>query len=589
MVKNVESPAEWLLSLYTGATTSSATANLSGGQSRKTFVKRRKTQQSSIAPTTREWQTRLASALSMLSISMMIVRASTTTTKVEAFHPNIIHTINNHQWDQQQKRHCNLQQKQPQVNTNRHIPLGRLNTGTQWTLSISSPFASPEGEANAATKGAKTVSAVRKESTVPEKRATTPLTPPPNSSSSSSNSSPYYVRPGSMMAATAARGSVPYGEDSRQFRRTIYTADDWIRHRNSERILTNLYGLFFSGIVRQLQQELLLVCLVSTAVVVINNHTMGIFGNLEISLPSLPFQLSSPALGLLLVFRTNASYSRWTEGRATWARIDANSCNMIRMAATFTDLTHCSANAMRERQAAIRQLSLATWAYSRSLMNQLLTVAEDEEDYCAEMRATFGATANTTTSAEHDNTNTSKNNNIVNNNKYNNALVERILNAPDRTVAALTQVSLALDRLPIDEKRRVEVDKSIVILGDCLSTCERIYSSPVPLVYTRHTGRFLSFWMLLLPAALYEPFVNEDASGIFLWQGFSVVPAVAVVAIFLFGIEELAVALEEPFSILPMKAFCDGIKQSMDGIMDWCFESARLENSENENAFDAEE
>jgi putative membrane protein len=41
-------------------------------------------------------------------------------------------------------------------------------------------------------------------------------------------------------------------------------------------------------------------------------------------------------------------------------------------------------------------------------------------------------------------------------------------------------------------------------LGDALESCERIFTSPVPLVYTRHTARFLSVWLLLLPLALWR-------------------------------------------------------------------------------------
>jgi predicted membrane chloride channel (bestrophin family) len=40
-----------------------------------------------------------------------------------------------------------------------------------------------------------------------------------------------------------------------------------------------------------------------------------------LSLPTLPFQLSSPALALLLVFRNNAVYTRWTQARMSWERI----------------------------------------------------------------------------------------------------------------------------------------------------------------------------------------------------------------------------------------------------------------------------
>ena len=57
---------------------------------------------------------------------------------------------------------------------------------------------------------------------------------------------------------------------------------------------------------------------------------------------------------------------------------------------------------------------------------------------------------------------------------------------------------------------------------------------------------------LLLPLALWEPFGTS-------WNHVAVVPATTLVAIFFFGIEELAVQLEEPFSILPLLKLCDGV------------------------------
>ena len=35
--------------------------------------------------------------------------------------------------------------------------------------------------------------------------------------------------------------------------------------------------------------------------------------------------------------------------------------------------------------------------------------------------------------------------------------------------------------------------------------CERIFKSPIPLVYTRHTARFLTVFSALLPFALWGP------------------------------------------------------------------------------------
>ena len=148
-------------------------------------------------------------------------------------------------------------------------------------------------------------------------------------------------------------------------------------------------------------------------------------------------------------------------------------------------------------------------------------------------------------------------------------LLDRIINSPDRTVAALAQVSQTLDQLPIDEKRRVEIDKSLVLLGDSLAVCDKIYTSPVPLVYTRHTARFLSLWMLLLPAALYDTFAGFHNAAAGALHALALIPTVAVVAVFLFGIDELAVQLEEPFSILPMQAFCDDVRESNKIIVEW--------------------
>lgn len=351
--------------------------------------------------------------------------------------------------------------------------------------------------------------------------------------------SPPY-KPGSMMAVTLETGRVPYGEESRKYRRTIFTYDDWVRHRNSERVRTNLRGMLFSGVVRQLRPEVALVSGVATTVLIWNGLVVP---NAPValpllSMPALPFMLSSPALGLLLVFRTNASYSRWMEARTTWARVVSQCRNIARMAASLADL---SDPATRE---ALDQLQLSTWLFARTLMYEL-SGPPDKEDYEREVLETCE--------------------------EKNSALARRILDSPSPNMSALAQLSVALQTVPMEEKARIETDKSIILLGDCTSICEKIYSWPVPLVYTRHTARFLGLYMLLLPLALYEAlitFADTQKSPIF--HGITVVPISAIVAIFLFGIEELAFQLEEPFSIMPLQELCNDIKQGTKNITQWC-------------------
>ncbi len=84
--------------------------------------------------------------------------------------------------------------------------------------------------------------------------------------------------------------------------------------------------------------------------------------------------------------------------------------------------------------------------------------------------------------------------------------------------------------------------------------------------------------MLLLPAALHDGFVSKTQimTGNFnYFDCFLLVPATAILGLFLFGIDELALQLEEPFSILPMQKFCDKVKNSTRTISDWCTKSSR--------------
>lgn len=331
------------------------------------------------------------------------------------------------------------------------------------------------------------------------------------------------LRPGSLAAATAEQGKVPYGESSRKYRRTIYKHEDWVKHRSSDRLKDNLKGIFVSGVVRQLQSEVLLIMSVAASVVLWNNDLSPYLNMGQVSLSPLPFTLSSPALGLLLVFRTNASYARWMIARTEWGRIITQSKNTVRMASTFVDRTN-------DNGPELENLSRRLWALSRSTMNTF-SGPDDEAEYKEELEKAFSDDPQ---------------------------FVARLLEQPDRASAALMEVSLTLNALPIDEKRRVEIDKSLVIIGDCMGKCDRVYEQPVPLVYTRHTARFLSMWMLMLPLGLYQSVNN--------WI---LVPSVGILALFLFGIEELAIQLEEPYSILPMKFYCDEILQSTLGMVKW--------------------
>jgi len=150
------------------------------------------------------------------------------------------------------------------------------------------------------------------------------------------------------------------------------------------------------------------------------------------------------------------------------------------------------------RQELLNSLAKAVWAFPRSLQAHL-SGPEDIAAYEAEIRT-----------------------------KLDPKTAEILLRARHRPNRALFVISRAIEALPITRDRRIEIDKRVVTLEDCCGACERIFSSPVPLVYTRHTARFLYAWLLGLPLAFWEPF--EDT-----WNHFGLIPASCLIAIFLFG------------------------------------------------------
>jgi len=339
------------------------------------------------------------------------------------------------------------------------------------------------------------------------------------------------------------------GEESRKNRRDVYTHDDWVKHRSPQRFVRNLQAIFASGVYSNMANEILIATAVATNVV-LYNCLVGGFVDFEgvkhaaiinssllpvIGLPLTPFTLASSSLGLLLVFRTNTSYQRWDEARKNWGMNINHTRDLVRMGTAFYDGRGITPE---QRQEDLDALALATWAFVRAMKRHLSPEWEDEEDFKRELYE-----------------------------KLPPMQAHAIIQAAHRPNRALFDLSVAIENLPMHFMRKNEIHKAVTIFEDNLGSSERLLTSPVPLFYTRHTARFLSFWLLLLPFALYEPFKDT-------WNHVGMIPATAVISLFLFGIDELATQLEEPFTILPMQAFCDKI-------YNWCTEIVSWEAGDN--------
>lgn len=235
-------------------------------------------------------------------------------------------------------------------------------------------------------------------------------------------------------------------------------------------------------------------------------------------------------VAVIKVFRTNTSYQRWDEARKNWGMNINHTRDLVRMGTSFYDNAAVSSE---QRAKDLKALSLATWSFVRAMKRHLSPESEDEQDFRRELFERLPAPQ-----------------------------AQAIIDAAHRPNRALFDLSVAIENLPMHFLRKNQVHQAVTIFEDNLGSSERLLTSPVPLFYSRHTARFLSFWLLLLPFALWDPFAGT-------WNHVGMIPATAVISIFLFGIEELATQMEEPFTILPMQAFCDKIGNWCNEIVSW--------------------
>jgi ion channel-forming bestrophin family protein len=146
-----------------------------------------------------------------------------------------------------------------------------------------------------------------------------------------------------------------YKEDGRlsRNRKTVFSPHDWTHFRRSGRVFWNLKTMFRSGIIKGLWLEIGSVTLVAL-ILYLTNLLIRVGAlrpllqpNAMLALPALPFQLTSPALGLLLVFRTNTVNTRWRQARMAWERIESVSCSIARQGMAYLELKDKEEHARR--------------------------------------------------------------------------------------------------------------------------------------------------------------------------------------------------------------------------------------------------
>jgi len=245
--------------------------------------------------------------------------------------------------------------------------------------------------------------------------------------------------------------------------------------------------------------------------------------------------LVTPALGLLLVFRTNAAYNRFWEGRKIWEKLLDKSRTLVRYAALYEE------SAGKERVDRIVRLVVAL---ALSLKQHLTSFRASELRYCESQLG--GSAIGTGEVCVKPRGARSGFDNFTD--------PERVAfrKVKNRPLFISNKLAETVHSIPTTDtftsRERIQLLRMVDSMTSYVGACERIVQTPVPLNYARHTSRFLTFWCLSLPLTLVP-----DLS-------FFAIPIMALIVWGLFGIQEIGLMIEEPFrSYLPINAFTQSI------------------------------
>lgn len=285
-----------------------------------------------------------------------------------------------------------------------------------------------------------------------------------------------------------------------------YDPDDWNSH------LYDIRGSMIREIFARVAT-----CVVWSCIVVLVHKMIQPHG-WSLAIPETGHSLVAVALGLLLVFRTNASYDKFWEGRKQWGAI-VNECRNLGRAVSMH---------LAGAPELIRPILFWTSAFAWSTMHRLRG------------EPAIGPVSHELPVDD----------------------VQAVLAANHTPLA----VSRRITGLLIEARRRglisdyvqISLEQNVQLLIDYMGACERIHTTPIPFAYMVHLRRAVILYCFTLPFALLSRFDWGTSIAVFL------------IAYTLYGIEEIGVEIEDPFgqdeNDLPLEVICTTIENNLRGV-----------------------
>lgn len=266
--------------------------------------------------------------------------------------------------------------------------------------------------------------------------------------------------------------------------------------------------------------RMLVRCLIAAVVGVIAVYLLKIEG---FRIPSIVHTMIGIALGLLLVFRTNASYDRFWEGRKLLGGMVNRTRDLARQVMGYIPGDDEPTVALR---AHLRNLIVAFYRLSCQTLRQ-----ERDLNKWASLLT------------EHER-----------------AQLENATHRAPIITSWLTSHCAALaEQGRITQQQLQSIDQNLTALNDLLGGAERIMRTPVPFAYAQHIKIFVVLFCYTAPFAITDS------------MGWKTPFAAFILAFALFGVDEIGVEIEDPFGYdendLPLEAIGDGIDVATQDIV----------------------
>ena len=334
----------------------------------------------------------------------------------------------------------------------------------------------------------------------------------------------------------------------------------WQRHKSPYRKFRHMANFFRqASLQRLLFPDLFCISTLAGCLTYYNEFVAASNHFITIGMSPSAFAGATTAIGLLAGFRLNASYARVKEGRKYFSDISTTTRDLSRH--TLMWMKHNKDKDEQLNHYQIRMLRLCQ-AFPIALMfhlndkgchhNMKRKSKKDEAPFKDRVQAEFRAELS---DVFHQN----KEENDIGILKNDFERISRVKaqggNAPLEVLTCMGEILAACDDHKVNPIYVRELDNQVQRLCQALGSSERVVKTPLPTGFTRHSSRLLFIWSNCLPFALY-PVLGPLGT----------MPTTLLTAYAVLGIEDISVQLEEPFDILPLRQYSDGIFDSIRAI-----------------------